>query len=66
MTQIPVGAATEDKPFPYHLPMDSAQQSLSNIPLALFYPALLAFIGGSGFLGSLFGRALPGKRKTIG
>mmetsp|Transcript_30974 Transcript_30974/g.68639 ORF Transcript_30974/g.68639 Transcript_30974/m.68639 type:complete len:1037 (+) Transcript_30974:146-3256(+) len=47
------------KAFPYPLPMDGAQKTLSGIPLPLFYPALAAFVGAAGFAGSLFGRALP-------
>ena len=36
------------------------QQTLSGIPLPLFYPAVLAFIGGAGFVGLNAGRSLPG------
>lgn len=49
------------KPFPYPLPMDPAQQTLSSIPLALFYPLILAGIAGVAQLGLLAGRSLPGK-----
>jgi hypothetical protein len=50
----------ENRPFPYYLPMDPMQQTLSSIPLVLFYPAILACIGGAGFAGLTVGRALPG------
>ncbi|MEW5315412.1 MAG: hypothetical protein WDW38_006843 [Sanguina aurantia] len=50
------------KPFPYPLPMDPAQQTLSSIPLALFYPLILAGIAGVAQLGMLAGRALPVER----
>lgn len=45
--------------FPYPIPMDPTTKSLSNIPQAMFYPALVAFIGGSAFAGSLVPKVLP-------
>lgn len=51
--------------FPYPLPMDPAQSSLSNMPLAVFYPAMLAFVGVAGLLGAGVGRALPGGRRRV-
>uniref|UniRef100_A0A7S0S6E9 Uncharacterized protein n=1 Tax=Chlamydomonas leiostraca TaxID=1034604 RepID=A0A7S0S6E9_9CHLO len=60
---IPNIKATEEperaKPFPYPLPMDPQQKMVSGLPTPLFYPALLAFIGGAGLVGSLGGQALP-------
>lgn len=53
------------KPFPYPLPMDPAQQTLSSIPLALFYPLILAGIAGVAQLGMLAGRALPGEELRV-
>lgn len=60
IAQAPEDAAPQDKAFPYHLPMEATQKSLAGIPLAMFYPALLAFVGASGFIGSIVGRAMPG------
>lgn len=59
-TSSPTQQEDENKPFPYYLPMDPMQQTLSSIPLVLFYPAILASIGGAGFVGLNVGRALPG------
>jgi hypothetical protein len=41
--------------------MNSAQKTLANIPMALFYPAMAACVGVAGLAGSLVGRALPGE-----
>lgn len=46
-------------PFPSPVPMDPAQQTLSSIPLLLFYPGLLAAVAGSAFLGNVIGQAAP-------
>ncbi|KAJ9504713.1 hypothetical protein QJQ45_027426 [Haematococcus lacustris] len=40
--------------------MDAQQKTLSSIPLLLFYPALLALVGGAGAAGMVAGRGLPG------
>ena len=50
------------KPFSQPLPLDSAQQQLSSIPLAMFYPGMLAFVALSANVGMAIGSAVPGER----
>jgi hypothetical protein len=46
--------------------MEPAQQTLTNIPLLVFYPAALAFVAGAGYLGAMVGRSAPGKQQLAG
>lgn len=50
-------------PFPQIIPMDPGQQTLSSIPLLLFYPGLLAFVAAAGFIGNVVGQAAPVSRR---
>eukprot|EP00877_Chromochloris_zofingiensis_P006644 jgi/Chrzof1/2232/Cz11g07180.t1_TIC110[v5.2] len=59
--ELPV-FAEEDytaRPFPMELPMDPNTKMLSSIPLALFYPLILAVAAGAGYLGSIIGKGAP-------
>eukprot|EP00798_Chlamydomonas_sp_ICE-L_P030469 gene30469-35480_t len=47
------------KPFARPLPLEPMQQTLSNIPLMVFYPALLAAVGVFGFTGLMAGKSMP-------
>jgi hypothetical protein len=58
--QIPT---TEEstKPFPYPLPLDPNTKTLASIPLALFYPGVVALAAAAGMFGNTVGRGLPGE-----
>jgi hypothetical protein len=58
--QIPT---TEEstKPFPYPLPLDPNTKTLASIPLALFYPGVVALAAAAGMIGSTVGKGLPGE-----
>ncbi|WIA15162.1 hypothetical protein OEZ85_001848 [Tetradesmus obliquus] len=47
------------KPFPYPLPLDPNTKTLASIPLALFYPGVLALAAAAGMMGNTVGRGLP-------
>ncbi|KAF6255592.1 hypothetical protein COO60DRAFT_1641425 [Scenedesmus sp. NREL 46B-D3] len=47
------------KPFPYPLPMEPNTKALASIPLALFYPGVVALAAAAGMLGSNVGKGLP-------
>lgn len=49
------------RPFPAEVPMDANTKMLSSIPLALYYPAVLALAAAGGFVGSAIGRGVPGE-----
>ncbi len=48
-------------PFPAEIALDPQTKALASIPLALFYPLVLAAAAGAGFLGSVIGRGAPGE-----
>lgn len=53
------------KPFPYPLPLDPNTKTLASIPLALFYPGVLALAAAAGMMGNTVGRGLPGEAQTL-
>jgi hypothetical protein len=47
------------KPFPAEIPMDPNSKTLAAIPLALYYPLVLALAAGGAFVGQGVGRGMP-------
>ncbi|GBF94257.1 110 kDa translocon of chloroplast envelope inner membrane [Raphidocelis subcapitata] len=46
-------------PFPAEIPMEPGSAALAAVPLALFYPAVLALAAGAGYVGVAVGAAAP-------
>lgn len=60
VVEVPTTEDASSKPFPYPLPLDPNTRALASIPLALFYPGVLALAAAAGFTGSTVGKGLPG------
>jgi hypothetical protein len=45
--------------------MESDVRTLASIPLALFYPGVLAAAAAAGYVGGMVGRSLPGEQRVV-